>query len=266
MPWQLSIAYSIVTVSKVLLLFFSALGPSAILVLAVASLVPPPLTGQKLGASEVARGAALASPISVHAKTAATHSPVQERFPVSGRAAEDETIEALLLASESPPLAAAGTADQTEVEAEGAAHTLNSHDEPRPLKSEPMATSSVNSATGSGAQPNIQASDGAPHPQLKPAALGPDNQRGTPDRASERNYGGRVWAALARNKLKPDRRGSATVNFAIEASGQLGHVRVSESSGSEGLDQMALNTVRNSAPFPPPPNGRTSYTIRIDFQ
>jgi protein TonB len=56
------------------------------------------------------------------------------------------------------------------------------------------------------------------------------------------------------------------VTFEIDASGGLGHARVSSSSGNASLDQLALQTVRSSAPFPSPPNGIASYTIRIDFQ
>jgi hypothetical protein len=41
-----------------------------------------------------------------------------------------------------------------------------------------------------------------------------------------------------------------------------------QSSGSARLDQLALATVRNAAPFPSPPvlkDGPAAYTIRIDF-
>jgi protein TonB len=177
--------------------------------------------------------------------------------------AEDETIEALLLVSESQPHTPANSPTFTEAEAKaeavGTAQTLDTPEVSDLVETEPMATSSVNSSTGSGAQSDIESSDRVPAQKSKPS------ESKTPKRASEGNYGGRVWAALARNKPKAGGRGSATVNFAIEASGQLNHVRVSESSGRDGLDQLALSTVRNSAPFPPPPNGRVSYTIRIDF-
>jgi TonB family protein len=46
-------------------------------------------------------------------------------------------------------------------------------------------------------------------------------------------------------------------------------VRVSQSSGNARLDALALATVRNAAPFPPPPilkDGADAYTIRIDFR
>jgi protein TonB len=78
-------------------------------------------------------------------------------------------------------------------------------------------------------------------------------------------YGATVRAALARHQPKAAERGSATVTFKIDASGKLGYARVSSSSGNAAVDQLALQTVRNSAPFPSPPKDAASYTIRIDF-
>jgi protein TonB len=83
---------------------------------------------------------------------------------------------------------------------------------------------------------------------------------------SASRYGERVWAALARHKPKAVQRGSTTVTFKIGASGALGYVRVDQSSGNARLDQLALQTVQDSAPFPLPPNGASSYMIRIHFQ
>jgi TonB family protein len=107
-------------------------------------------------------------------------------------------------------------------------------------------------------------------PRLKPGALRSRNKlpamiakvRSTNASA----YGARVWAALARHKPKSVQHGSTTVAFEIGASGALGYVRVDQSSGNAKLDQMALRTICNAAPFPPPPNGAAPYTIRIDFQ
>ncbi|MGI8851981.1 MAG: energy transducer TonB family protein [Methyloceanibacter sp.] len=91
-------------------------------------------------------------------------------------------------------------------------------------------------------------------------------QEAPPVAKRKRPYGERVWAALARHKPKAVQRGSTTVMFEIGASGALGYVRVDQSSGNARLDQLALQTVQDSAPFPLPPNGASSYTIRIDFQ
>lgn len=98
----------------------------------------------------------------------------------------------------------------------------------------------------------------------KPMALAPSDK---PSSAS--TYDARVWAALARHKPKGSQSGSAMVSFVIGTSGELRSVQVNRTSGNSRLDQMALATVRNAAPFPSPPERRSggprSYTIRIYF-
>ena len=79
-------------------------------------------------------------------------------------------------------------------------------------------------------------------------------------------YGSQVWAALARHKPRAGVRGSATVVFSIGENGGLRGVKVGRSSGNQRIDQLALQTVRSAAPYPPPPAGVATYTIRIDFQ
>ena len=109
-------------------------------------------------------------------------------------------------------------------------------------------------------------------PHLKPVALGPSVPPTTSaadapaPSANASRYGTRVWAELAHHKPKAVQHGSTTVSFRIGASGALGYVRVDQSSGNARVDQLALQTVRDSAPFPPPPNGASSYTIRMDFE
>jgi protein TonB len=85
-------------------------------------------------------------------------------------------------------------------------------------------------------------------------------------RPTGRAYAGKVWAALARNKPRAGIRGSATVVFSIGENGALRGVQIGRSSGNTRLDQLALQTVRSAAPYPPPPSGSVSYTIRMDFQ
>jgi TonB family protein len=79
-------------------------------------------------------------------------------------------------------------------------------------------------------------------------------------------YAAGVYAAVGRHKPRAIERGSATVTFSIDADGALGNVRIGQSSSNARLDQMALQLVRDAAPFSPPPHGRSSYTIRIDFR
>jgi periplasmic protein TonB len=79
-------------------------------------------------------------------------------------------------------------------------------------------------------------------------------------------YCSKVWAALARHKPRLGQPGSTTVAFAIGSSGALRALRVSRSSGNAGLDRRALATVRQAAPFPPPPIAGVAYTIQIYFR
>ncbi len=99
----------------------------------------------------------------------------------------------------------------------------------------------------------------------KPMALAPNDKPSAPSPRLSGNYSAKVWSALARNKPKAGQRGSTTVIFAIGDSGGLRFVRVGRSSGNPRLDQLALATVRNAAPYPAPPGGAQSFTIRIDF-
>ena len=85
-------------------------------------------------------------------------------------------------------------------------------------------------------------------------------------RLSGAAYSSKVWAALARNKPRAGQNGSATVVFSIGAGGALSGVRIGKSSGNAKIDQLALATVRGAAPFPPPPSGPASFSIRIDFR
>jgi protein TonB len=93
--------------------------------------------------------------------------------------------------------------------------------------------------------------------------------KGSVHRPSARGYAAKVWAALARHKLKHvGARGGATVSFVIGASGTLVDLRLHRSSGIARLDRAALATVRSAAPFPPPPPGagRLPYTITMYFR
>jgi outer membrane biosynthesis protein TonB len=68
-------------------------------------------------------------------------------------------------------------------------------------------------------------------------------------------YQAKIWSALAMKKPKAGERGTGALTF----------VRVARSSGNSRLDQLALGTVRNAAPYPAPVGGPQSYSIRIDF-
>ena len=83
-------------------------------------------------------------------------------------------------------------------------------------------------------------------------------------------YGAKVRAFLARQPRAVGPPGSATVTFAVSASGTLRYARIEHSSDNAALDEMALATVQNAAPFPPPPttlnDEALSYSIQIGFR
>lgn len=74
--------------------------------------------------------------------------------------------------------------------------------------------------------------------------------------AGETNYAGRVLMQLNRApRIATSSKGTARVQFQINADGSVGWVRVLGSSGSEGIERAAAAQVRRAAPFPPPPAG-----------
>jgi len=109
------------------------------------------------------------------------------------------------------------------------------------------------------------ASPSSERSRVQPMALAPPDAM-TTRRVSLSAYNDRVFRALARHKPKVGRRGSTKVAFGIGDGGQLSFVRVVGSSGDGNLDHLAVATIRNSAPFPRPPAGRATYTIRIYFR
>ena len=100
-----------------------------------------------------------------------------------------------------------------------------------------------------------------------PMALAPADKpvAKEPQRLTGQAYSSKVWSALARHKPRAGQRGSATVVFSIGMGGTLNNVSIGKSSGNARIDQLALATVRGAAPFPPPPSGPASFSIRIDF-
>ena len=126
------------------------------------------------------------------------------------------------------------------------------------------------------AKPNLAQQDATqPHSgngPWQPMALAPADKpsislsKAPINKPSGGAYASQVWSALARHKPRAGQRGSTTVAFSIGENGALRGVRVGRSSGNTRIDQLALATVRNAAPFPAPPAGAASYSIRIDFQ
>ena len=70
------------------------------------------------------------------------------------------------------------------------------------------------------------------------------------------SYAAGVRARVERNKPSGNGlRGTVGVTVGISTSGELSYVRLSQTSGSPKLDEVALDAVRQAAPFGEPPSG-----------
>lgn len=76
--------------------------------------------------------------------------------------------------------------------------------------------------------------------------------------AGETNYAGRVLVHLNRSlTVKVTGYGAAWVFFQINPDGSLASVSIIDSNGSQELRNAAIQQVRNAAPFPRPPDGKS---------
>lgn len=90
--------------------------------------------------------------------------------------------------------------------------------------------------------------------------------------ALSEQYRGLVFGRLGRARAAADRaraaglRGQAMVTFTVAPDGAVSDLAVAQSSGSAALDRLALDMVREAAPFPPPPPGaRRSFSPVLTF-
>lgn len=86
--------------------------------------------------------------------------------------------------------------------------------------------------------------------------------------AQASNYPGKVYSRIRRTRQKrAGGTGVARVRFSIAANGALANVRVAASSGSSSVDNVAVDHIRRSAPFPPPPAGaQRQYVIPVEVR
>ncbi|MBW9062851.1 energy transducer TonB [Rhizobium herbae] len=92
--------------------------------------------------------------------------------------------------------------------------------------------------------------------------------------AAETRYSGKIRAKVNRHFRYPksaDRAGvtgTVTVAFTISSGGDVGAIRIIQSSGSPVLDEAATNAVRRAAPFPKIPEGanRSSWPFTLPLQ
>ena len=142
--------------------------------------------------------------------------------------------------------------------------------QPDAAPSPPAETPTTAKAASSEQQPEPPQAKGKPKskPMTLGTGLGSSKALFDAARKGGASYGARVRAAIGSHKPRSvGATGSATVSFAIGPFGGLQSLRISRSSGKAQLDQAALASVRNAAPFAPPPSGTNpSYSIQIFFR
>lgn len=98
------------------------------------------------------------------------------------------------------------------------------------------------------------------------AGKGTGGERATASTGALLNYASHVRARVAANKPSGGGlRGTATVSFGLTTSGGLAFASVARSSGNTALDGLAVSAVRQSAPFPRPPDGATTAQLRFSI-
>lgn len=103
-------------------------------------------------------------------------------------------------------------------------------------------------------------------PEMK-ASKQPSNSAASAGGGSKaaQNYGGLISKKVRSTaKKRVGERGSAVVSFSVTDGGGLGKVGIAKSSGSPVVDAAAMDHIRRSAPFPPPPAGaKRSFSLTI---
>jgi periplasmic protein TonB len=85
-------------------------------------------------------------------------------------------------------------------------------------------------------------------------------------RGSLLSYAAGIRAKVARNKPAGfGRSGEVQVSFGVTPSGDLSYASLTQSSGNERLDEAALEAIRRSAPFGPPPADASPAQLRYSI-
>ena len=149
------------------------------------------------------------------------------------------------------------------VQKEAAKPKPQSTPQPRPVQVESQAVVD---------QPQPMVAETVPAQVVAPVALAPAPAR---DGQDEDRYKALVRSKVDAHKHYPrlarrmGEEGRVVVEFSVDASGAVSGVQIRQSSGSERLDEAALQAVRDAAPFPPFPEGvartRWHFTLPLSF-
>ncbi|KQI72950.1 hypothetical protein AN191_03280 [Loktanella sp. 5RATIMAR09] len=135
-----------------------------------------------------------------------------------------------------------------------------------PLQAAPPRQRPQASPAPGNADRNAQAGDASGHQDAVAQQSGLGGRQQTAGNAAASNYPGLVMRILSQaGKPRVRARGAAVVSFSIGPHGGLTAVSLARPSGSDALDQAALQLVRGAGPFPTPPSGaRRNFSIQIE--
>ncbi|MFZ2100514.1 MAG: TonB family protein [Oricola sp.] len=133
----------------------------------------------------------------------------------------------------------------------------------KPKEKKPVRNQPANAARGN-ADRNARAGQAEGREEAKSGTGG--GERGgnasAAGNAAASTYPGKVYSKIRRTRQKKgDGAGVARIRFAIAPNGALASAAVASSSGSASVDSVALDHIRRSAPFPPPPTGAQSQFV-----
>lgn len=137
-------------------------------------------------------------------------------------------------------------------------------------KKTPVRKQQAANAPRGNADRNARAGDASGR-QASEAKIGGGQSGGKASKAGNANasnYPGKVYAKIRRTRQKrAGGRGVAQIRFSISSKGGLASIRIASSSGSGSVDHAALDHIRRSAPFPPPPAGaQRQFVIPIEVR
>jgi protein TonB len=195
--------------------------------------------------------------------------------PEQQKREEPKPEEPKVAAAEPQPAVEAAEPEPTPAPAEPAKASVAAaaEVEPAPRAQEPEKPKPVEQPVAS-QPPSKQEPTETPREQSKPtppAVAASRSGVGVGSSREVRDWAARVSAYLARNKRYPADAlargigGTASIAFTVDADGRVTSVRLARSSGNASLDRESQELVRRAAPFPPPPQGKASITVPVNF-
>jgi protein TonB len=200
----------------------------------------------------------------------------EEQKSEEAKSEELKPEEPKVAAAEPQPTAAAAEPEPTPAPAEPAkaAVAVAAEVEPAPKAQETEKAKPVEEPVASRPPPPKEEPTETPRQQSKPtppAVAASRSGLGIGSSRQVRDWASQVSAHLARNKRYPADAlargigGTASVSFTLDSNGHVTSVRLARSSGNASLDRESQDLVRRASPFPPPPQGKASITVPVNF-